>query len=188
MLSHHPHEPGPTAMTASFQRVADGIDRINAAAGRVASWCCLFVVAMEFAIVVMRYVFGVGSIAAHESVLYAQAALFLLAGAWTLRAGGHVRIDIFYGAAKPRSRAIIDLFGALVFLIPFAAAVAFLSIPYVARSWAILEHSREASGLPFIYLFKTLIPLFAVLIGLQGVAQAIRAALALIGPSAPPSR
>ena len=53
---------------------------------------------------------------------------------------------------------------------------------YVARSWAILERSREASGLPIVYLLKTLIPLFALLIGLQGIAQAIRAAAVLSGP------
>jgi TRAP-type mannitol/chloroaromatic compound transport system permease small subunit len=61
-----------------------------------------------------------------------------------------------------------------------------LSLPYVERSWGILERSREASGLPFVYLLKTLIPVFALLIGLQGVAQALRAALVLVGlPSAP---
>jgi TRAP-type mannitol/chloroaromatic compound transport system permease small subunit len=49
----------------------------------------------------------------------------------------------------------------------------------VARSWAILERSREASGLPLVFVLKTLIPLFALLMILQGLAQAIRAALAL---------
>jgi TRAP-type mannitol/chloroaromatic compound transport system permease small subunit len=61
-------------------------------------------------------------------------------------------------------------------------AVGLLSVPYVARSWAILEGSRETSGLPFVYLLKTLIPLFAVLLGSQGIAQAIRAALVLAEP------
>ena len=162
--------------------LADGIDRINAAIGRAAAWCCLFIVLVEFAIVVLRYAFGVGSIAAQESVLYAQAALFMLAAAWTLQIGGHVRVDVFYAQAKSRTRALVDLFGALVFLLPFATVLGLLSIPYAARSWAILEHSRETSGLPLVYLFKTLIPVFAVLIGLQGVAQAIRAARVLIGP------
>ncbi len=162
--------------------LADGIDRINAAIGRAAAWCCLFIVLIEFATVVLRYAFGVGSIAAQESVLYAQAALFMLAAAWTLQTGGHVRVDVFYAQAKPRMQALVDLFGALVFLLPFATVLGLLSIPYAARSWAILEHSRETSGLPLVYLFKTLIPVFAVLTGLQGVAQAIRAARVLIGP------
>ncbi len=170
-------------MPIPFDRIADIIDRVNAAVGRAAAWCSLFVVLAEFATVVMRYGFGIGSIAVQESVLYGQAALFLFAAAWVLQIGGHVRIDVFYGPAQPRTRALIDLCGALIFLIPFAVVLALLSVPYAARSWEILEHSREASGLPFVYLLKTLIPLFAVLIGLQGVAQAIRAALVLAAPS-----
>jgi TRAP-type mannitol/chloroaromatic compound transport system permease small subunit len=168
-------------MRSTVLRLPDTIDRVIAAIGRVATWCCLFIVLAEFALVVMRYALGMGSIAFQESVLYAHAALFMLAAAWTLQVDGHVRVDIFYAQAGPRTRALIDLIGALIFLLPFAGVLAYLSIPYVERSWATFESSREASGLPYVYLLKTLIPLFAVLIGLQGVAQAIRAALVLKG-------
>lgn len=157
------------------QTIASAIDRINATVGRVATWCCLYVVLGEFAVVVMRYAFGIGSIRLQESVLYAHAGLFMLAAAWTLAVDGHVRVDVFYGRAKPTSRAVIDLFGAIMFLVPFAVVLLSFSVPYVARSFAILEHSREASGLPVVYLLKGLIPLFAVLLGLQGLAQALRA-------------
>ncbi len=170
------------AMRNTIQRLADSIDCAVAAIGRAAMWCCLFIVLVEFALVVMRYALGIGSIAVQESVLYAHATLFMLGAAWTLQVDGHVRVDIFYGRAKPRTRALVDLVGALVFLLPCAAVLAALSIPYVGRSWAILERSRETSGLPIVYLLKTLIPLFANLIGLQGIAQAIRAALVLSGP------
>ena len=163
-------------------RLADGIDRAVAAIGRAAMWCCLYAVLAEFAVVVMRYALGLGSIKLQESVLYAHAGLFMLAAAWTLQVDGHVRVDIFYTQAKPRTRALVDLIGALVFLLPFAAALAALSLPYAHRSFAVLERSPEASGLPFVYLLKALIPLFALLIGLQGVAQAIRAALVLFAP------
>jgi TRAP-type mannitol/chloroaromatic compound transport system permease small subunit len=166
-------------MRNTAEHIAGAIDRAISAIGRAAMWCCLYIVLAEFALVVLRYAFGMGSIRLQESVLYAHAALFMLAAAWTLQVGGHVRVDIFYAQARPRTRALIDLVGALVFLLPFAIVLAVLSAPYVARSWAILEGSRETSGLPFVYLLKTLIPLFAVLIGLQGVAQAIRAALVL---------
>jgi TRAP-type mannitol/chloroaromatic compound transport system permease small subunit len=169
-------------MRNTAEHVAAAIDRAVAAIGRAAAWCCLYVVLAEFAVVVLRYAFGLGSIRLQESVLYAHAALFMLAAAWTLQAGGHVRVDIFYAQAKPRTRAIVDLVGTIVFLFPVVIAIAALSLPYVARSWAVLEHSREASGLPFVYLLKTLIPLFALLIGLQGVAQALRAALVLSEP------
>jgi TRAP-type mannitol/chloroaromatic compound transport system permease small subunit len=106
----------------------------------------------------------------------------MLAAAWTLQVDGHVRVDIFYAQAKPRTRALIDLIGAIVFLAPFVVVLAALATPYVARSWTIFERSRETSGLPFVYLLKTLIPAFAFLLGLQGVAQAIRAALVLTAP------
>jgi TRAP-type mannitol/chloroaromatic compound transport system permease small subunit len=169
-------------MRTALQQLAGAIDRFNAMIGAAAAWCCLYVVLGEFAVVVMRYVFGVGSIALQESVLYAHAALFMLAAAWTLQVGGHVRIDIFYARATPRRQALVDLLGALVFLLPFAVVLLLLAMPYAGRSWAILERSREASGLRFVYVVKTLIPLFALLVGLQGVAQAIRALLALFAP------
>ena len=164
--------------------VADRIDRINAAIGRAAAWCCLFIVLVQFAVVVMRYAFDIGFIWVQELIMYGHAALFMLAAAWTLQVGGHVRVDIFYADASPRTKALVDLVGALVFLLPFALVLVLLSVPYVARSWEIFERSRESSGLPFVYLLKTLIPLFAVLMALQGVAQAIRAARVLVPPPA----
>lgn len=99
----------------------------------------------------------------------------MLVAAWTLREGGHVRVDIFYSHASPRTRALVDLFGALLLLLPFVAVMLWFALPYVARSWAILETSRETSGLPAVFLLKTLIPVFAAMLALQGIAQAIRA-------------
>jgi TRAP-type mannitol/chloroaromatic compound transport system permease small subunit len=167
--------PETMAPSSRIIALADRIDRLNAAIGRAAAWLCLFMVLVQFAVVVMRYVLGVGSIWLTESIIYAHAGLFMLAAAWTLKEGGHVRVDVFYAHATPRTKALVDLVGAIVLLLPFALAIALISEPYVARSWAILERSRETSGLPFVYLLKTLIPLFAVLLALQGVAQAIRA-------------
>jgi TRAP-type mannitol/chloroaromatic compound transport system permease small subunit len=169
-------------MRSTLAYIAAGIDRLTAGVGRIATWCCLYLVLAEFAVVVLRYAFGLGSIRLQESVFYAHAGLFMLAAAWTLQTDDHVRVDVFYREAKPRTRAMIDLLGALLFMVPFVAVLLVLSVPYVARSWAILEGSRETSGLPFVYLLKTLIPAFAFLLGLQGVAQAIRAALTLAAP------
>ena len=154
---------------------ADRIDRMTAWIGRAAAWLCLFIVFAQFTIVLMRYGFGAGSAKLTESIIYGHAALFMLAAAWTLREGGHVRVDIFYADAPPRRKALVDLFGALLLLIPFALSLFILSLPYVARSWSILERSRETSGLPLVYLLKTLIPVFATLLVLQGISQAIRA-------------
>lgn len=156
--------------------IADRIDRLTRTIGRVVAWLALAVVLGQFALVLARYAFGLGSIWLTEAVIYAHAALFLLAAAWTLAAGGHVRVDVFYADAPPRTKALIDLAGALLMLLPFALVLMWLSWPYAARSWAILERSRESSGLPLVFLLKTLIPVFAGLMALQGLSQAIRAA------------
>jgi TRAP-type mannitol/chloroaromatic compound transport system permease small subunit len=162
-----------------MQSIADRIDRLTTGIGRAVSWLALVVVLLQFALVVGRYLFGLGSIWMTEAVIYSHASLFMLACAWTLRAGGHVRVDIFYAEASARTKAIIDLIGALLLLLPFALMLVWLSLPYAARSWAILERSQEASGLPLVFLLKSLIPVFAVMMALQGVTQAIRAYAAL---------
>jgi TRAP-type mannitol/chloroaromatic compound transport system permease small subunit len=163
---------------------AAAIDRLTAAVGRAVTWCLVGMVLLQVAVVLMRYVLGVGSIWLSEAIVYAHATLFMAAAAWTLQRGGHVRVDIFYADASPRTRAIVDLAGALLLLLPFCAVLAWFSLPYVARSWAILERSGEASGLPLVFLLKTLIPLFALLLALQGLAQAASAWLVLTGGAA----
>jgi len=158
---------------------ANRIDRLTAAIGRAVAWLVLAVVLLQFALVVARYLFGIGSVWLTEMVIYGHAAVFMLAAAWTLRLGGHVRVDIVYEDASARTKALIDLAGSVLLLLPFMLVLLLLSVPYAARSWAILEHSQEASGLPLVFVLKTLIPLFALLMALQGIAQAIRAAVAL---------
>jgi TRAP-type mannitol/chloroaromatic compound transport system permease small subunit len=146
------------------------------------AWLALGIVLLQFALVVARYAFGAGSIWLTETVVYANAALFLLASAWTLRLGGHVRVDVFYAHASLRAKATIDLAGAILLLLPFAVVLIWLSVPYAARSWAILERSQETSGLPLVFVLKSFIPAFAVLMASQGVAQAVRAFTLLIRP------
>jgi TRAP-type mannitol/chloroaromatic compound transport system permease small subunit len=167
------------ASSSTILGVADRIDRLNAAVGRTAAWAALFIVVVQFVVVLMRYALGVGSIWLTEAIIYGHATLFMLAAAWTLYVGGHVRVDVFYADFSPRTKALIELGGALLLLLPFMLVLAWFALPYVERSWAILERSRETSGIPAVFLLKTLIPLFALLMALQGVSQAIRAAHAL---------
>ena len=167
--------PDASRTTSATLVFAGRIDRLNAAIGRTAAWLCLLVVLVQFAVVVLRYVFGIGSIWLTETIIYGHATLFMLAAAWTLREGGHVRVDVFYADAGPRRRALVDLCGALLLLLPFMLVLLWFALPYVTRSWTILETSRETSGLPAVFLLKTLIPLFAVMMALQGIAQTIRA-------------
>jgi TRAP-type mannitol/chloroaromatic compound transport system permease small subunit len=159
--------------------LADRIDRLTSGIGRVAAWLILVVVLLEFTLVLARYLFGLGSIWLSETVIYAHAAVFMLAAAWTLRVEGHVRVDVFYAEASARTKALIDLVGAVLLMLPFMLVLLWLAVPYAARSWMILERSQETSGLPLVFVLKTLIPVFAVLMALQGLAQAIRAGAVL---------
>lgn len=166
--------------------LADRIDRLTAAIGRTAAWLSLAIVAIQFVVVLLRYLFGTGSIWLSETIIYAHAGLFMLTAAWTLREEGHVRVDIFYSQAAPHRKAMIDLVGALTLLMPFAVALGLLSLPYVMRSWSTLERSRETSGLPLVFLLKTLIPVFALLLFLQGLSQALRAAARIAAQKSAP--
>lgn len=171
-------------MTETLRRLSESIDRLAALTGRAVTWCALAMVLVQFTVILMRHVFGLGSLWLQESLAYFHAALILFAAAWTLRANGHVRVDVFYAEASPRTRAWIDLCGALALLLPFMAVLAWLSWPYARRAWIILEGSREASGLPLVFLLKSMIPLFAAQFFLQGLSQAIRAGL-LLAATAP---
>jgi len=169
---------GPLPLVLMLELI-DRIDRTNRAIGRGAAWLALAIVILQITVVLGRYVFGLGSIKLQEAIVYLHATLFMLAAAYTLAVDGHVRVDIFYRDASPPRRAFVDLFGAVFFLIPVAVLTIVVAWPYVAQSWAVLERSREASGLPAVFLLKTLIPVFAIQVGLQGVVVAVRSAQVL---------
>src|SRR5690606_5132512 len=138
-------------------------------------------VLLMFALVAARYLFSIGSIAGQEAVQWLHALAFLLGAAVALRADAHVRIDILQQRWSARTRDLIELFGLLVLLLPFCAFVIGISANYVAASWSVSEASREPGGLPALYLLKTLIPVAAGLLGLQGVARVLGAVARLRG-------
>lgn len=158
-----------------MQRFANLIDRLNAGLGRGVAWCTLAMVLIYFAIVVLRYLFDFGSIALQESVTYLHALVFMGAAAYTLQRDGHVRVDIFYSRWPARRKALIDLLGSLLLLLPFALCLTLFSWNYVGASWARLETSAEPGGLPFVYLLKTLILVMGGQLLLQAIAQALKA-------------
>ncbi len=137
---------------------------------------------VQFGIVVLRYVFGMSSIALNESVLYMHGALFMLAAGYTLQVDGHVRVDIFYAKAGPRTRLIIDTLGHLVFLQPAMLVMLYWSWPSVRNAWSILEGPISVGGIPASFLLKSLIPAFCGLIIIQSVALILRNLALLVEP------
>lgn len=161
------------------------IDGLNERIGRAVSWLALVMVLVQFIVVVQRYVFGIGSIWMQESIVYMHGFLFMLAAGYTLLHNGHVRVDVFYREATPHRKAVTDLFGSLFFLLPMCVAVIWLAWPYVSNSWAILEGSKETSGIHGVYLLKTVIIVFAALVALQGISMAMHATRVLTGREEP---
>jgi TRAP-type mannitol/chloroaromatic compound transport system permease small subunit len=155
-------------------RLADALDWINRAVGGVVMWLALLMVLVQFAVVLMRYVFGYSSIFINESVLYLHASIFMLGAGYTLWAQGHVRVDIFYARFSVRRRAMVDIFGHLFLLAPSLTILIHWSWPMVRRSWAILEGPISVGGIPASFLLKSLVPAFCVLLLVQGVSALIR--------------
>jgi TRAP-type mannitol/chloroaromatic compound transport system permease small subunit len=166
----------------SLQGLARAIDRLNETIGVSVAWLVLFLVLVEFTVVLMRYVFGVGSVKMQESIVYMHAIIFMVAAGYTLLHNGHVRCDIFYAAAPPRRQAVIDLIGVALFLLPTCALIGWAAWPYIAQAWAVREGSPEGRlGLPAVYLLKSIILVFVALIALQGIALALHSVLRLAG-------
>ena len=155
--------------------------------GRVIAWVTLPMVVGTFVIVVLRYAFDLGWIWMQEGVVWIHSAVFMLASAYTLKRDEHVRVDIFYREMSPRRKAIVNAAGTVLFLLPLCAFLAITSWDYVAVSWSIHEGSREAGGLPYPFtpLLKTLIPMTAVLVAVQGVADVLASIAALRAPQTP---
>lgn len=162
--------------------LAGFIDRLNRRIGRAVAWLSVVMVVVQFVVVMMHYVFGVGSIFAQESIVYMHAILFMAAAGYTLLQDGHVRVDIFYARTTVRNKALINFLGALCLLLPVCILVWSSSWHYVASSWAVLEGSRETSGIQAVFLLKSVILLFAALLGAQGISLAAKSILTLAGP------
>jgi TRAP-type mannitol/chloroaromatic compound transport system permease small subunit len=172
---------------SGLKKIANTIDVINDWIGRCLAWLTLGMVLVTFVVVLMRYVFGLGSTILQESVVYMHAIVFMACAGYALVHNGHVRCDIFYGAASPRAKAVIDIIGSFVFLIPMCVLIVWVSWPYAAASWAVLEGSPEGRmGIPAVFLLKSLILVFAGLLALQSVSLVLQSALFLAG--ATPSR
>ena len=158
-----------------MERLSQRIERLSEWSGRLVAWLTFAMVLVTFLVVVLRYAFDLGSIALQESITYMHAVVFMLGAAYTLRHEGHVRVDIFYRRFGARGRVWVDLLGTLFLLIPVTLFIVWVSWGYVADSWALREGSREAGGLPGVFLLKSVIPLMALLLLLQGIAMGLKA-------------
>lgn len=163
---------GPRRAAARLAPLAEAVSR---GAGRLVMWLAFAMAFVQFAGVILRYVFGVSILAMTESVTYMHGAVFLIAAGYALLSDDQVRVDIFYRDAPPKRKALIDLLGTYLFLFPVCLLILWTASAYVGQSWAVREGSTEQSGIPALFLLKSCIPAFAVLLMFAGFAIAARA-------------
>ncbi|HPF24528.1 MAG TPA: TRAP transporter small permease subunit [Hyphomonas sp.] len=163
------------------KRVSSLIDKVSGVALGAAIFCAIALVLFQLVVVVLRYTYGISYTWLNELVIYAFAAMFMLGASSTLRDDGHVRVDILRPRFGADGRNWIELAGIYFFLFPICIRILTAGEQGLARAWALFEGSRESDGLPFLYLFKTLLPLFAVMMLTQGLSEALKAALRLTG-------
>ncbi|MEL6205520.1 MAG: TRAP transporter small permease subunit [Pseudomonadota bacterium] len=159
-------------------RIAELIDAITKAAGRLAAALLLLLIALVFFNVFGRYIVGASPVWMQELEWHVMAPIALLGITVLMLERGHVRVDMVYDKLGPRAQHALDLFSMIC-----GAIIAVLFIKYsqgfVDSAWSIREGSPDPGGLPARYVVKAMIPVAFALFGMQCIANAIRHAAAL---------
>lgn len=156
------------------------IDRLSAVSAKLGALCLLAMVGLGVLNTLARFVGraigeNLSGNAGLEGQWYLYSLAFMLSLGHTLRRGEHVRVDVLSAKLAPRARAGVELAGGLLLLLPLCAFAVITAAPMVSRSLAVWEGSPDPGGLPR-WPIKALIPLAFTLLGLQGIAEALRAA------------
>jgi TRAP-type mannitol/chloroaromatic compound transport system permease small subunit len=163
----------------SLAVIIRAISALNRAIGEVFSWLALACVLLCFTVVVQRYFFNTSTLWMQDLYVWVSGAMFTAVAGFALLRDDHVRVDIFYRPASLKRKAWADLFGVFAFLLPFMFVVIYYGWTSVRRSWSFYEASGNIGGMPGLFILKSFIIVFAVLVGLQGIAMALRAILVL---------
>lgn len=155
------------------------IDRMSGWTGRATSYLVLLLSGVVMYEVVCRYVFNAPTIWAQETSTFLYGAFFMLGGAYVFLIDGHVRVDIFYTRLSRRGKAIVDLISFPIFFFLFIGILVWEGGKMAIWSWSIWEHTQSPWSPP-IYPLKTVIPVAALLLLLQGIARYVRDVLFMI--------
>lgn len=150
------------------------IDRFNTLIGHAFAWTVVLLTLVITWEVFSRYVLNAPHAWVFDATYMLYGTLFMMAGAYTLAASGHVRGDVLYGFFRPRTQATLDLILYFVFFIPGVLALCWAGWDFASESWVINEHSSVSADGPPIYPFKAIIPLAGASLMLQGVVEILR--------------
>ena len=163
----------------NLKKIIFNIEILNKKIGELISWLVLFMALTVFFVVLLRYFYNIGFVWMQESYVWMHGFVFLFGTSYALIKDKHVRVDIFYKLTSEKNKAFINIIFSIFFLIPFIVIVSKYSIPYVLKSWDGLEKSREAGGIPFLYIYKTSLLLFCIPLFFQTISLILRCFLVL---------
>jgi len=157
------------------------IDAISEWSGKLAAWMIIPMVGGVTYEVFARYGFDAPTMWAYDMTYMLYGSLFMLGAAYTLRKGGHIRTDFFYENWSVRRKGLVDSIGYLCFFFPGMIFFLIAGWDGAAQSWRIRELSEATAWRPPIYPFKTVIPLSALFLLLQGIPEFVRSLYAALG-------
>lgn len=160
------------------------IDAVNQRLSVLADWLVFLSCMVSAGNAFSRYAFSLSSNAWLEIQWYMFGAVVMLGASYTLRRNEHVRVDIVYGSLPTRAQILIDILGAVLFLLPATLILAWLSWPVFARSWDLSEMSSNAGGL-LRWPIKLFLPIGFALLSLQGLSELIKRVAMLTGHMKP---
>ena len=159
---------------AIFYATIRGIDRFSDVTGRLIALAMVFLVAIISYEVCARYLFNAPTVWVYESSYMANGSAFMLGCAYALLKGAHVRTDIFWERYSERKKGIIDLLSYLVLFFPALITLMAISIDDAWLSYEIGERSQESVWRAIMWPFRASIPLAALLLMVQGVAESLK--------------
>ena len=119
----------------------------------------------------MRYLFQSGSIALQELEWHLFDVVIMLGIAYTLQRASHVRVDIFYDHYSDKMRHMVNIIGAIFFILPFSLLIIYVGFDFVLISFEQFEGSSNPGGLPYRFIVKSLLPLAFVLLIIQTLSE-----------------
>ena len=162
-----------------MQKLLLTVDKVSTFVGHFFSWLIVALTLMISWEVFSRYMLDNPHPWAFDVMIMMYGTLFMMAGAYTLSKGGHVRGDVLYGFFEPRTQATIDLILYIVFFLPGVFALTYAGYFYAAESWTVNEHSNVTAEGPPIYPFKMMLPLAGAFLLAQGIVEIIRCVICI---------
>ncbi|MFC1834978.1 TRAP transporter small permease subunit [Thermodesulfobacteriota bacterium] len=157
------------------------IDRLSEWAGKAAAWLVPLLILELVYDTIARYVFNRPTEWSYDVSYMLYGTIFMLGAAYTLQRDKHVRIETIYGTLTPRSKALVDAVGYVIFFFPVMSVTLYYGSLFALRSWKLAEVGGDSMWQPAVYPFKTVLPVAALLLLLQGIAGFVRCVASITG-------